>query len=223
MTDVRTRLAALADPAYADFQARLIPGVPRARILGVRVPALRALAAQIACEPGCEAFLAELPHRYYDEDMLHSVLLSRLRDPAACAEALARFLPYVDNWAVCDTLAPRALAKNKPETLRRIRGWAASPHVYTCRFGVKELMNLFLDADFRPEYLEIPAALRRDEYYVQMMVAWFFATALAKQWEAAIPYLEERRLTEPVRRMAVRKACESFRVPDERKAYLRTL
>ena len=220
---VRERLFALRDGDYAAFQAKLTPSVAPEAFIGVRVPELRKLAKELAGSPEAAAFLAELPHAYYDENMLHGLLVTGLRGREECIIETERFLPYVDNWAVCDTLAPRALAEDRPALLRDIRRWAASEKVYTCRFGIGMLMRFFLDADFSPELLEIPAAVRSEEYYVRMMVAWFFATALAKQWDAALPYIEGGRLDKWTHNKTISKACESFRVPDERKAYLRGL
>jgi 3-methyladenine DNA glycosylase AlkD len=220
---VRERLFALRDGDYAAFQAKLTPGVAPEAFIGVRVPELRKLAKELAGSPEAAAFLAELPHEYYDENMLHGLLVTGLRGREECIIETERFLPYVDNWAVCDTLAPRALVKDRPALLRDIRRWAASEKVYTCRFGIGMLMRFFLDSDFSPELLEIPAAVRSEEYYVRMMVAWFFATALAKQWDAALPYIEGERLDKWTHNKTISKACESFRVPAGRKELLRAL
>jgi 3-methyladenine DNA glycosylase AlkD len=220
---VRERLFALRDGDYAAFQAKLTPGVAPEAFIGVRVPELRKLAKELAGSPEAAAFLAELPHEYYDENMLHGLLVTGLRGREECIIETERFLPYVDNWAVCDTLAPRALAEDRPALLRDIRRWAASEKVYTCRFGIGMLMRFFLDADFSPELLEIPAAVRSEDYYVRMMVAWFFATALAKQWDAALPYIEGGRLDKWTHNKTISKACESFRVPAGRKELLRGL
>ena len=220
---VRERLFALRDGDYAAFQAKLTPGVAPEAFIGVRVPELRKLTKELAGSPEAAAFLAELPHEYYDENMLHGLLVTGLRGREECIIETERFLPYVDNWAVCDTLAPRALAEDRPALLRDIRRWAASEKVYTCRFGIGMLMRFFLDSDFSPELLEIPAAVRSEEYYVRMMVAWFFATALAKQWDAALPYIEGGRLDKWTHNKTISKACESFRVPAGRKELLRGL
>ena len=220
---VRERLFAMRDADYAAFQTKLTPGFAPEAFIGVRVPELRKLAKELAGSPEAAAFLSELPHEYFDENMLHGLLVTGMKDRDACLAETERFLPYVDNWAVCDTLAPRALAKDRPALLKDIRRWAASERVYTCRFGIGMLMRFFLDADFAPELLEIPAAVRSEEYYVRMMIAWFFATALAKQWDAALPYVEGGRLDKWTHNKTISKACESFRVPEERKAYLRGL
>ena len=220
---VRERLFELRDADYAAFQTKLTPGVAPERFIGVRVPQARALARALAGSEEAREFMAELPHGYFDENMLHGLLISAIKDRGACLAETERFLPFVDNWAVCDTMSPKALAKDKPALLADIRRWAASDRVYTCRFGLEMLMAHFLGADFSPELLEIPAAVRSEEYYVRMMVAWYFATALAKQWDAALPYIEGGRLDPWTHNKTITKACESFRVSDERKALLRGL
>lgn len=216
-------LFSLQDVSYGDFQARLTPGIPREEIIGVRVPEIRKLADRIGKEQETAEFLEALPHRYYDENMLHGVLLSEMRDFDTCIAAVDRFLPYVDNWAVCDIMAPKVFKKNKPALLDKTQQWSASEKTYTCRFSLETLMRHFLDGDFRSEYLEIPAGIHSDEYYVRMMIAWFFATALAKQWEAAVPYIESRRLVPWVHNKTIQKARESYRITPEQKEYLKTL
>lgn len=218
---ITEKLFTLQDTVYADFQSKLTPGIPSEKIIGVRVPQLRQLAKQIKNE--AKPFLNDLPHLYYDENLLHGILLSEIRDFDACVRALEDFLPFVDNWAVCDTMSPKALQKDKQALLRKIRQWTASSHTYTCRFGLLCLMRYFLDDDFSPEYLPIPASIQSEEYYVNMMISWFFATALAKQWDATIPYLQERRLPEWVHRKTIQKARESYRISSEQKEYLKTL
>ena len=230
-------LLKLQDTAYADFQAKLTPGIPRERFIGVRIPELRKLtkslwkeAARQKKEDGkseladeIEQFMRDLPHRYYDEDMLHGLFIEQLKNYDECVKQLQIFLPYVDNWAVCDIMSPKILKKDLPLTMELICAWSASPETYTCRFGLELLMSHFLDDAFHPEYLEIPASVRSEDYYVKMMVAWFFATALAKQWDAAVPYIEEKRLAPWIHNKTIRKAIESYRITDEQKAYLRTL
>lgn len=164
-----------------------------------------------------------MPHRFYDENMLHGILISQITDFDACIQALEIFLPYVDNWAVCDTMAPKVLAKNREVLLPILRRWIASEHTYTCRFGLLCLMRYYLDENFRPEYLELAAAVSSDEYYVNMMIAWFFATALAKQWDATVPYLERRKLPLWVHHKAIQKAKESYRITPSQKEYLKSL
>ena len=223
MKAVEELLFELRDTEYAAFQAKLTPSVDKELFIGVRVPEVRKLAKQLKNDPIAAEFLRELPHKYYDENMLHALLLSEIRDYGRAVEETERFLPYVDNWAVCDIMSPKVFRKHKAELLEKIREWAHSGETYTVRFGIEMLMSHYLDDDFKPEYLEIPAAVRSEEYYVNMMIAWFFATALAKQWDAAIPYLEQRRLSEWVHKKTVQKARESYRITEEQKSYLKTL
>lgn len=220
---VRARLFEMRDPAYKAFHSRLIPTVDPETILGVRTPALRRYARALAKTSEAEAFLRILPHRYYEENNLHGFLIEAMSDYDRVIEALDAFLPYVDNWATCDLMRPRVFAKHLPALSGQIGLWLRSAHPYTVRFGLEMRMVFFLDAHFRPEYLEEAAGVRSDEYYVHMMVAWFFATALAKQYDAALPFLTERRLDARTQNKAIQKALESFRVPDSQKAYLRTL
>jgi len=221
--EIRARLGELSDAGYRDLQVRLTPGTAPERVLGVRVPALRALAKELSRREDVGEFLSALPHGTYDEDNLHALILSEERDYDAAVKGMDAFLPYVDNWATCDILRPAAFRKNHARLPDDIRRWMASEHPFTVRFGMEMLMTHFLDRDFRPEYLEWIADINSNIYYVNMMAAWYFATALAKQYDAAIPYLEEKRLDPWVHNRTIQKAVESFRVPDERKAYLRTL
>lgn len=223
MTEIQERLFALQDPGYRAFTAPLLPGVPLESIIGVRTPAVRKLAKELKKEGKAEAFLEELPHRYFEENGLHAALLCEERDFARCLEQVERFLPWVDNWATCDGLSPGCFQKNRAALLERVPAWLGSSRTYTIRFGIGVLMNQFLDEDFRPDYLDWVAEIRSEEYYVNMMIAWYFATALAKQYEAALPYLENRRLDRWTHNKSIQKAVESYRVTEERKAYLRTL
>lgn len=220
MVTVERRLRELADPKYRSFQAKLVPTVAEDSVLGVRIPDIRRLAKELDRSERSE-FLSELPHRFYDENILHSAVLCNIRDfPEALAET-ERFLPFIDNWAVCDTLSPKCFSKHKAELLPNIRRWMKSGRTYTVRFGTGMLMRHFLDADFKPEYLCWAAEIKSEEYYVNMMTAWFFATALAKQYDFAVGYIDERRLGEIPHKMAIQKALESFRVSDEHKEHLR--
>lgn len=224
MTFLQQRLFKMRDEKYAAFQAKLTPGIPSESFIGIRVPILRAFAKEFIKEPEHEAFLKHLPHNYYDENMLHALILSLLKDYDKCIEMTDAFLPYVDNWAVCDIMSPKVFAKHKEDLLQKINTWSKSSHTYTCRFGLEMLMTHFLDKDFKPEYLEIPAIVKNEEsYYVNMMIAWFFATALAKQWDASLPYLTNNRLSTWCHNKTIQKACESFRITPEQKAFLRTL
>ena len=223
MTEIQQRLFALQDAGYRDFHAALMPTVDKALVIGVRMPALRALAKELkGTEPAAD-FMAQLPHKYYEENNLHAALIGHIRDFQPCITALERFLPYVDNWATCDMMNPRALAKDKAALLERIRLWLQSGHTYTVRFGMEMLMNHFLEEDFREEYPALVASVQSEEYYVRMMQAWYFATALAKQYEAAVTYLEQRRLGAWVHNKTIQKARESFRVSQEQKEYLKSL
>lgn len=218
-------LMKIADKEYADFQAKLTPNVAREKFIGVRVPKVRILAKSLMKSDieGVDKFLNSLPHATYDEDMLHGVLLSEIKDYETCIKRVDEFLPYVDNWAVCDIMSPKVFKKNKDVLLPKIREWVASEHVYTARFGVEMLMSFYLDADFESEYLEIPAAVKGEDYYIKMMIAWFYATALAKQWDATVPYIEGRRLEAWTHNKTIQKARESYRITDEQKEYLKGL
>ncbi len=223
MTDIQERLFELQDKKYAEFSAKLTPTVDAELFIGVRIPQMRKLAKTLVKEDSYEDFLGELPHEYYDENVLHGLIVSELKDYENCMAKVEHFLPYVDNWAVCDTMSPKVLKKHKEKLMVKIVDWAASDHTYTCRFGMLMLMKHFLDDDFKEEYLEIPSGVISEEYYVNMMIAWFFATALAKQWDAAVQYIEKRRLSDWTHRKTIQKACESYRITDEQKAYLRRL
>jgi len=192
-------------------------------MIGVRTPALRLLAKEYAKRADISDFLTDLPHTYFDENQLHAFILSEIKDFALALNEVERFLPYVDNWATSDQMSPRVFKKHRSELLPAIESWLSSDHVYTVRFAVGMLMAHFLDEDFAPVYLEKVAAVTSDEYYVKMMVAWYFATALAKQYERAIPYIEEKRLSPWTHNKAIQKALESYRVTPDRKEYLRGL
>ncbi|RHS83636.1 DNA alkylation repair protein [Clostridium sp. AM42-4] len=220
---IRERLFALQDEKYGDFQSKLIPGLPREQVIGIRMPAMKKLAKELVNGEETNDFLKQLPHTYYDENVLHALLIASIKDYDACMEALETFLPYIDNWAVCDCLSPKVFQKHKTELLEKIKLWIPAEHPYICRFGMGMLMRWFLDDDFCQEYLELPAAVRSEEYYVNMMTAWFFATALAKQWDAAIPYLEQNRLNPWTHNKTIQKARESYRITPGQKEYLKTL
>ena len=223
MTTIRQRLLALQDLPYREFHLPLIPNVPPEKVIGIRTPVLRALAKELSGTPEAAAFLEALPHEYYEENNLHGFLLCRIRDYHECVRQIDRFLPCVDNWATCDSISPACFGRD-PEALERdIRRWIASGRTYTVRFGLRCLMNHFLDERFRPEHLDLAASVRSEEYYVNMMTAWFFATALAKQYGAALPFLENRVLDPWVHNKTIQKARESFRITPEQKEYLKTL
>lgn len=220
---IRQRLEELRDEEYRSFHSKLMPETDPEVIIGVRMPQLRKLAKEISAMPEAGLFMEQLPHRYYEENNLHGLLIEGMKDYDECMGALERFLPYVDNWATCDMIAPKVFAKHREDLLVHIRSWMESDLVYTVRFGTGMLMRHFLDDDFRVEYLDIVSALRSDEYYVNMMTAWYFATALAKQYEAALPYIEGRKLDVWTHNKAIQKARESRRVSREHKEYLGTL
>ena len=226
MTDLsglRERLGALADPSYRAFQQKLIPTVDPARVLGVRTPALRRLARELAGSPFAAEFLQTLPHRSYEEDNLHAFLIEQISDFDAVIAALDRFLPYVDNWATCDMMRPKIFRRHREALLAAIRRWLASGHVYTVRYAIEMLMCWFLDDSFSPEYPRMVASVSDEAYYVHMMIAWYFATALATQYEAILPWFETIRLSPKTHNKALQKALESNRLTDTQKAYLRTL
>ena len=223
MTDIQKLLFDRQDPAYQAFQSKLMPTVDPETVIGVRTPALRKLAKELAGTPAAEEFLRQMPHRYYEENNLHGLLISAYRDYGAAVAALEEFLPRVDNWATCDLLSPRAFEKRPPELPEQIRRWTADAHAYTVRFGLGMLMSFYLDGEFRPEYLDLAAGVRREEYYVKMMVAWYFATALAKQYDKALPYLADCRLDRWTHNKTIQKAVESYRISPEQKTELRSL
>ena len=220
---VYERLAACGSEKYRDFQSNLVPNIPKETILGVKTPDMRRIAKEIRGTGEAEAFLKELPHNCYEENLVHFFLIAMIRDFDECVEAVETFLPYVDCWPVCDQSTPKVFTKNHEKLLPLIRKWIGSDHVYTARFGIRMLMNEFLGEDFRPEYLEWVAGVKGEDYYIRMMVAWYFATALANQYDESVVYIEARRLEPWTHRKAIQKAVESFRVSDEHKEYLKTL
>jgi len=221
--DITAQLFALQDKAYADFQSKLLPTVQQEAVIGVRTPDLRKMAKQLCKTPAAQAFLHSLPHRYFDENQLHAFILSEEKDFATCIAELELFLPYVDNWATCDQLSPRCFKKHTHELLPLIHQWMACLHTYTIRFGICTLMRYYLDENFKPEYLEQVASVKSDEYYISMMQAWYFATALAKQWNTTLPYITQHSLEKDTHNKTIQKAVESFRITDEQKALLKTL
>ena len=220
---VQKQLFELQDLQYRDFQAKLMPTVEKESVIGVRVPVLRTYAKKFGKTEEAKQFLKILPHQYYEENNLHMMLVAQIKDYESCLAEVERFLPYVDNWATCDLPAPKCFEKHKKELITVIRKWISSEKIYVVRYGIGLLLRLYLDADFDPAYLELVTAVQSEEYYVNMMIAWYLATALAKQWEETIPYLEERRLSEWVHRKTIQKAVESYRITKEKKEYLRSL
>lgn len=216
-------LFSMRDPGYRDFHARLMPTVDKKTIIGIRTPQLRKFAKEFAKKPESELFLHELPHRYYEENNLHGFLISNMKDYERCVRELYRFLPYVDNWATCDLMSPKIFKKHLPELLEHIKNWIASEHTYMVRFGIGMLMSFYLDEAFEPEYLRMVSFVKSEEYYINMMIAWYFATALAKQYDSAVIYLEEKRLDKWTHNKTIQKAVESYRITEQQKLYLRTL
>lgn len=222
-TKIQEKLFALQDEGYQAFSAKLIPTVASAKIIGVRTPALRQLAKETMAAGEAAGFLEALPHLYHEENQLHAFILSAEKDFDRCLAHVDAFLPYVDNWATCDQMSPKVFSKHRPELLPQIKRWLAAEDTYAVRFAIGMLMAHFLDEDFDRSYLAMTAQIRSEEYYVNMMIAWYFATALAKQYEAALPFIEDRRLALWTHNKAIQKAIESRRVSAAHKAYLRTL
>ena len=220
---LRARLLALRDDAYADFQRRLLPTVKKEAIIGVPTPQLRTVAREMRGTAAAERFLSTLPHESFEENQLHAFLINDVRDPEEALHLVEAFLPYIDNWATCDQLRPRVFSREKEKLLQKIEVWIGSERPYTVRFGLEMLMLHFMDEGFDRRYLAWAAQVQSDEYYVRMMVAWYFATALTKQYEAALPYMEERRLPAWTHAKAIQKALESRCISADRKAYLRSL
>ena len=223
MDTIQEKLFALQDLDYRQFQAKLMPTVDPERVIGVWMPALRKLAKELKGTAEAEAFLQTLPHHYYEENNLHGLLLCARSGYEETVAGLDTFLPHVDNWATCDLLSPRAFRSHPPQLPGQIRRWLDSGDTYTVRFGLEMLLSLYLDECFRPEYLDWAAEVRSEEYYVRMMVAWYFATALAKQYDAALPYLTLRRLDQWTYNKTIQKAVESYRITPEQKDALRAL
>ena len=221
--EIRLELFRLQDKEYRDFQSKLIPTVDPKSMIGVRTPALRKLAKQLSKETDIAVYLDLLPHKYFDENQLHAFILSGIKDFSDCLAGVERFLPYVDNWATCDQMSPKVFRKHRPELLKAIRRWIASGQTYSVRFGIGMLMQHFLDEDFAPGYPELVAGICSEEYYVRMMIAWYFATALAKQYDSVLPYLEQQRLEIWTHNKTIQKAVESYRITAEQKNYLRSL
>ena len=222
-TDLIGRLFDLQDLKYRDMQIRIIPAINPESVIGVRTPDLRDLAKEMLKSGDYADFLKELPHRYFEENQLQAFIISGIKDPDECMRQLECFLPHVDNWATCDQMSPKVFKKHREVLLPHIKEWISSDKTYTVRFGVGMLMEHFLDEDYDPRYPEMVAKLRSGEYYVNMMIAWYFATALAKQYESILPFIEQRRLADWTHNKAIQKSVESYRITDEQKAYLKSL
>ena len=223
MDELQQELFKLQDLKYRNFHSKLMPGIDKETIIGIRTPVLRKFAKEFAKTEAAEAFLQELPHTYYEENNLPVMWIAMLKDYDMCLAELERFLPYIDNWATCDFAPPKCFEKHKKELWSKIRLWIRSGETYTVRYAVGLLMRFYLDQDFDRRYSDAVAEIRSEEYYVNMMIAWYFATALAKQWDAVIPYVEEHRLADWTHKKTIQKAIESYRITPEQKEYLRSL
>ena len=221
--EIQDELFKLQDTKYRDFQKKLIPTVDPESIIGVRTPELRKLAKELVKREDIKCFLEALPHGFFDENQLHAFILSAMKDYDLCIEEVERFLPYVDNWATCDQMSPKVFKKHREELFEHIKKWIKSDKTYTVRFGIGMLMEHFLDEDFDIKYPEAVSKIRSEEYYINMMIAWYFATALAKQYESVLPFIEERRLDTWTHNKAIQKAVESYRITKEQKEYLKSL
>ena len=223
LSDRLEYLTSNTDPRYKEFQCSLIPTVPKERVIGVRVPLIRKYVKSVDKDMSMLDFMSELPHQYYEEDLIHALIINGIRDYSECINSLSLFLPYVDNWACCDILSPRGIKENKDLAVKDVFAFVESKELYTSRFGIKMLMDNYLDKDFRGEYPEKVASVKSDQYYLKMMQAWYFATALSKRYDDVVPYIEQNRLDTDTHNKTIRKAVESYRITDEQKAYLKTL
>ena len=221
--EIEQQLKSLADEKYREMQVTIIPTVAPETIIGVRTPELRKMAKELAKRSDISDFLSDLPHKYFEENQLHAFVLSEMKDFESCIRYVDAFLPYVDNWATCDQMSPKIFKKHKEELLSWISTWISSEETYTIRFAIGMLMEHFLDDDFDPAYPKMVSKVRSEEYYVNMMIAWYFATALAKQYDSILPYIEKKKLSDWTHNKAIQKSVESYRITDEQKAYLKTL
>ena len=221
--EIKNHLYELKETDYKEFMAKLIPTVDPGTVLGIRTPALRNYAKELAKRDDIDEFLHSLPHELFDENQLHAFILSELKDYDRCIKEVDNFLSYVDNWATCDQLSPKAFKKNKKELLVSIKTWLKSKDTYTIRFAIGMLMQYFLDDEFDETYPKTVAKIKSDEYYINMMIAWYFATALAKQYDAILPYIEKNVLDKWTHNKTIQKAIESYRITDEQKEYLKSL
>ena len=217
------RLLSNKDEKYKDFQSKLVPNIDKETIIGVRTPQIREIAKKVFGTQEAETFIQVLPHQYYEENLIHFFIISKIKNFDECVKEVEKFLPYIDCWPVCDQASPLIFKKNHDKLLPLIKKWIKSNHVYTARFGIRMLMNEFLNDDFKEEYLELVSSKKGNDYYLKMMIAWFFATALAKQYDATIKYIENRCLDPWIHQKTIQKAIESYRVSDEHKEYLKKL
>ena len=223
MNEVVDLLFENQDIKYRDFQAPLFPTIDKELMIGVRTPVLKTLAKELFGSETANSFIETLPHRYFDENQLHAFLISRIKDYQTCLKEVERFLPYVDNWGTCDQLSPKVFEKHKDELIVNIKKWLKSKHTYTIRFAIGMLMQHYLNESFKEEYMKLVASIKSEEYYVNMMIAWYFATALAKKWDIAIKYIEDKKLSSWIHNKTIQKAVESYRISNEQKTYLKSL
>lgn len=221
--NVLNSLYAVADAEYKDFNSKLIPNISSDLFIGVRTPILRKMAKDMIKSGLAEDFISDLPHKYFEENQLHAFILSEIKDFDIAIEEVSRFLPYVNNWATCDQMSPRVFKKNSVNLLTYIIKWIKSKHVYAVRFGVLCLMRYFLDDNFNVKYADMVANIKSDDYYINMMRAWYFATGAAKQYDAILPYLYAGKIDDWTRKHAIQKALESYRVDAKHKDFLRSL
>lgn len=217
------QLYELQDLKYRDFHAKLIPNIEKEKIIGIRTPELRRFATELIKNGEAQEFINTLPHFYFDENNLHAFIISKIKDYNEAVKETEKFLPFVDNWATCDQLLPKVFAKNTDRLILKIQEWIKSDKTYTVRFAIGMLLKYFLGSEFDEKYLKLVSEVKSEEYYINMMIAWFFAEALAKQYDSALPYIEKNALGKKTNNKAIQKAVESFRISDEKKAYLKTL
>ena len=223
MEELKSILFSMADEKYRDFQSKLMPTVPKEKIIGIRTPLLRKFAKDFSKTAEAKVFFKELPHKFYEEDNLHAFFLEFITDFENCADEVTKFLPFIDNWATCDSMSPKIFKTDKEKLLGYIEKWLSAGDAYSVRFGIKMLMEHFLEEDFSLEYPEKVAKIKSDEYYIKMMQAWYFATALAKQYDSVLPFIENKELEKWVHNKAIQKSAESFRITGGQKEYLKTL
>ena len=221
--EIRKELKKLQDKGYREMQVTIIPTLEADSIIGVRTPALRQLAKELAKREDISEFFSDLPHKFFEENQLHAFILSGMKDAESCIRLVDEFLPYVDNWATCDQMSPKVFKKHKQLLLEYVDKWIRSEHTYVKRFAIGMLMEHFLDEDFKTSYLTKVSKIRSEEYYVNMMIAWYFATALAKQYEDTLPFIEKQKLDKWTHNKSIQKAVESYRITPEQKEYLKTL
>ena len=223
MNELQKNLFELKDLEYKKFHSKLMPTVSENKIIGIRVPVLRKFAKEFNLSGKADTFISDLPHTYYEEDNLHAFVIEKVKDFETAIKLTEEFLPHIDNWATCDMFFPKVFAENKNAMLEYAKKWMKSKHTYTVRYGIGVMMRLFLDEDFKIEYMDFVGSIKSSEYYINMMIAWYFATALAKQYESAVKYIECKKLSVWVHNKTIQKAVESYRISKETKEYLKTL